>query len=70
MELLNCPFCGSKPIYYETDINKWVIMCCNDDCQVDVFVQYDRLSGEEKAIKAWNTRTPPMHCSNYGDDLG
>ena len=25
---------------------------------------------EEAAIKAWNTRTPPMHCSNYGDDLG
>jgi len=58
-ELKNCPFCGSEPTYYEIDIFKWVIMCGNDTCSVDVFVQYDWAGGQEEAIKAWNTRVKP-----------
>ena len=64
-ELKNCPFCGSNNLHLtHNGMQNWVIGC--GVCQVEMENFVDR----EQAIKAWNTRTPPMPCSNCGDDLG
>jgi Lar family restriction alleviation protein len=57
-ELKNCPFCGSNNLHLtHNGMQNWVIGC--GVCQVEMENFVDR----EQAIKAWNTRTPPVPCA-------
>jgi len=58
MELKPCPFCGSNNLHLtHNGMQNWVIGC--GVCQVEMENFVDR----EQAIKAWNTRTPPVPCA-------
>jgi Lar family restriction alleviation protein len=71
-ELRPCPFCkygdvekaeGTQPTIDGSAIAYWIICGrCHTEGPVKDTI--------DEAIKAWNTRTPPMPCSNCGDDLG
>jgi len=54
IELLNCPFCGSKAyIGIENFSSYWSVGCINPIC----FCKFDRyFESKEIAISAWNNR--------------
>ena len=61
IKLKNCPFCGSNNLHLtHNGMQNWVIGC--GVCQVEMENFVDR----EQAIKAWDTRTPPMPCAICG----
>lgn len=57
-ELLPCPFCGGNFIVAcrTNDKSKYVVMCNETDCQMEVLT--DQFDTRSEAVAAWNTRTP------------
>lgn len=55
VELLPCPFCGSKAEISQTYRYTWVVSCSNEDCPCLCGIELDT---KEDAEKFWNTRTP------------
>jgi len=60
-QLKPCPFCGGKPeVYSDWELEHSIgertywIMCNNDGCHVQVFLD-NEYSSKESAAKAWNT---------------
>lgn len=60
-ELKSCPFCGSGAECRQQDWDympdTWQVICMDTDC----FAETCEEESEEKAIKAWNTRTKPEY---------
>ena len=61
-ELLNCPFCGSKPISCgilneETGNTVYKVICTGKDCNANTFCCHKKPEEARKfAIERWNKR--------------
>lgn len=53
-DLLPCPFCGGQPLIEQLPKGSWDVGCDNDNCFTHCV-----FSTKDKAVEAWNTRTPP-----------
>jgi hypothetical protein len=65
-DLLPCPFCGTDA-QIVSDVGRFCVACCGDDCFCCVGEGYDRsampehmFATEEDAAEAWNRRTPAL----------
>ena len=53
-ELLPCPFCAGKPELHRSNFTERYRVRCEDGCGAETAP----FGTKEKAITAWNTRTP------------
>lgn len=58
-KLKPCPFCGGKvEAFYDSNYgNEWIVICRNDNCDVDASTSFMRT--KEQAVAAWNRRAEP-----------